>query len=138
MGQIYYSALTAGFYRTEIHGKSIPSDAVEITEEKYTELLAGQAVGNEIVSDENGFPINKPPSPPSPSELSAQELAARIATADRQIGTIKPAVDGGYAKPEHTQLLADWQRSRYELTLVPEQAGWPEQPQWPTEPDKVI
>lgn len=66
------------------------------------------------------------------------EQSTRIATADRQIGIIKPAVDGGYAKPEHTQLLADWQRCRYELTLVPEQPGWPESPQWPTEPDKVI
>ncbi|MGL4651022.1 MAG: tail fiber assembly protein, partial [Caldilineaceae bacterium] len=62
----------------------------------------------------------------------------RIATANQQISIIKPAVDGGYAKPAHTQLLADWQSYRYELTLVPEQPGWPEKPQWPTEPDKVI
>ncbi|MGY3931237.1 putative tail fiber assembly protein [Aeromonas encheleia] len=66
------------------------------------------------------------------------EQSARIATANQQISIIKPAVEGGYAKPEHTQLLADWQRYRYELTLVPEQAGWPESPQWPTEPEKVI
>ncbi len=64
--------------------------------------------------------------------------STRIANANQQIAIIKPAVDGGYAKPEHTQLLADWQRCRYELTLVPEQPGWPESPQWPTEPDKVI
>lgn len=62
----------------------------------------------------------------------------RITEANQQIAIIKPAVDGGYAKPEHTQLLADWQRCRYELTLVPEQPGWPDEPQWPTEPEKVI
>lgn len=66
------------------------------------------------------------------------EQAQHIAVANQQIAIIKPAVDGGYAKPEHTQLLADWQRYRYELTLVPEKDGWPESPQWPTEPDKVI
>lgn len=62
----------------------------------------------------------------------------RISEANQQISIMKPAVDGGYAKQEHTQLLADWQRCRYELTLVPEQPGWPEKPQWPAEPDKVI
>lgn len=61
-----------------------------------------------------------------------------MALANQQIAILTPAVDGGYAKPEHTQLLADWQRCRYELTLVTEQRGWPESPQWPTEPDKVI
>jgi len=71
-------------------------------------------------------------------EAAQAEQAASITTATQQIAIIKPAVDGGYAKPEHTQLLADWQRYRYELTLVPEQTGWPESPQWPTEPDKVI
>ncbi|WP_421309550.1 tail fiber assembly protein [Aeromonas sp. 603696] len=81
--------------------------------------------------------------PPSATEVSPEDSAqARLSDcltlANQTITTLQPAVDGGYAKPEHTQLLADWQRYRYELTLVPEQAGWPESPQWPTEPDKVI
>ncbi|WP_251366468.1 tail fiber assembly protein [Aeromonas hydrophila] len=71
-------------------------------------------------------------------EEAKAEQSGRIAIANLQIAILKPAVDGGYAKPEHTKLLADWQRCRYELTLVPEQPGWPEKPQWPTEPDKVI
>lgn len=66
------------------------------------------------------------------------EQANRIANANQQIAIIKPAVDGGYAKPEHTQLLSDWQRYRYELTMVTEQAGWPASPQWPTQPATVI
>ncbi|HHQ4805126.1 TPA: tail fiber assembly protein [Aeromonas veronii] len=66
------------------------------------------------------------------------EQQQRIIVASQQIAILTPAVDGGYAKPAHTQLLADWQRYRYELTQVPEQTGWPETPQWPTEPDKVI
>lgn len=66
------------------------------------------------------------------------EQTRRIATANQQIAILTPAVEGGYAKPSHTQLLADWQRCRYELTQVPEQPGWPDQQQWPTEPEKVI
>lgn len=71
-------------------------------------------------------------------EAAQIDQATRLANANQQIAIIKPAVDGGYAKPGHPQLLADWQRCRYELTLVPEQPGWPEKPQWPTEPEKVI
>ncbi|MNZ02352.1 Caudovirales tail fiber assembly protein [compost metagenome] len=71
-------------------------------------------------------------------EAARAEQSIRITNANQQIAIIKPAVEGGYAKPEHTQLLADWQRYRYQLTAVPELAGWPASPQWPAEPDKVI
>ncbi|MEV3833581.1 tail fiber assembly protein [Aeromonas allosaccharophila] len=70
--------------------------------------------------------------------VAQSEQAMRISSANQQIAILKPAVDGGYAKPGHPQLLADWQRYRYELTAVPELAGWPESPQWPAEPEKVI
>lgn len=83
--------------------------------------------------------FNPPEEKPQDPLVAAKiQLSDKIQLADQIINIIKPAVDGGYAKPEHTKLLADWQRYRYELTLVPEQPGWPESPQWPTEPDKVI
>ncbi|MGU5659706.1 tail fiber assembly protein [Aeromonas veronii] len=66
------------------------------------------------------------------------EYTLRIADANQQIAIIKPAVDGGYAKPEHTQLLADWQRYCYEVTLVPEQANWPIDPLWPNRPEPIV
>jgi hypothetical protein len=68
---------------------------------------------------------------------SMAEYSARITLANQQIAIITPAVDGGYAKPEHKALLLDWQRYRYELTLVPELTGWPEQPKWPEQPVKL-
>lgn len=71
-------------------------------------------------------------------QAAQTEQSARIDNANQQIAIIKPAVDGGYAKPEHTQLLSDWQRYRYELTLVTEQPGWPDNPQWPDQPATVI
>lgn len=74
------------------------------------------------------------------AKLSAaqSEQSRRIAVANQQIAIISPAVDGGYAKQEHTQLLADWQRYRYDLTLMSEQPDWPGSPLWPTEPAKLI
>ncbi|NJI18890.1 tail fiber assembly protein [Aeromonas veronii] len=133
-----YSSSTGGFYDTAVHGDSIPTDAVEISQEKYEALFQGQRDGMVIVSDDNGYPMLSLPPTEDPAALAKIALDNKVQIATQQIATIKPAVDGGYAKPEHTQLLADWQRYRYELTLVPEQPGWPESPQWPTEPDKVI
>ncbi|WP_421284859.1 tail fiber assembly protein [Aeromonas veronii] len=133
-----YSSSTGGFYDTAVHGDSIPTDAVEISQEKYEALFQGQRDGMVIVSDDNGYPMLSSPPTEDPAALAKIALDNKVQIANQQIAIIKPAVDGGYAKPEHTQLLADWQRYRYELTLVPEQPGWPESPQWPTEPEKVI
>ncbi|WP_270687242.1 tail fiber assembly protein [Aeromonas sp. D3] len=71
-------------------------------------------------------------------QMAESQQTTLLLVANQQIAIIAPAVEGGYAKPEHAQLLAAWQRYRYELTQVPEQTGWPDAPQWPTEPDKVI
>lgn len=113
-------------------------DDMEISKELFYELLQGQSIGKIIVSANDGMPTLAEPEQPSAESVAQMEQSRRMSVATQQISIIKPAVDGGYAKPEHTQLLADWQRCRYELTLVPEQPGWPENPQWPTEPEKVI
>lgn len=96
-----------------------------------------QEAGAIITSDKNGYPVAVNEAL-DPVDVAFNKLNVLQTVAVAQIELIKPAVDGGYAKPEHTQLLADWQRYRYELTLVPEQPGWPDKPQWPTEPEKVI
>lgn len=53
----YYSKSTNGFYVKEIHGKNIPSDAVEITDEQHAQLLQGQVNGKKITADANGRPM---------------------------------------------------------------------------------
>lgn len=114
------------------------SDDIEVSKELFDKLFDGQSKGMRIVSANDGMPTLAEPEQPSAESVAQMEQSRRISVATQQIAILKPAVDGGYAKPEQTQLLADWQRYRYELTLVPEQPGWPEQPQWPAEPDKVI
>ncbi|KIQ80034.1 tail fiber assembly protein [Aeromonas sp. L_1B5_3] len=132
-----FSASSMGFYSSG-RPAGIPIDAVEISNEEYLSLLDGQSKGKLISAGSNGYPILVDPTPPSAAEMAISTQAKCMANANQQISIIKPAVDGGYAKPEHTKLLEDWQRYRYELTLIPEQPGWPDQPSWPTEPEKII
>ena len=54
---MFYSKSTKGFYDSEIHGSSIPEDAVEISNDLYQQLLNGQSKGQEIGSDKAGNPI---------------------------------------------------------------------------------
>ncbi len=71
-------------------------------------------------------------------QAAERELASRQAVTTAEINRIKPAVDGGYAKPEDVERLPKLQRYLYELPDVRTKPGWPEEPQWPTEPEKVI
>lgn len=70
-----YAASTGGFYDTRIHGKEIPSDAVEISAEYHAELMAAAA----IVPDERGYPIASamPTQPRTKSSLLADVEAKR-------------------------------------------------------------
>lgn len=72
----YYSQDTKGFYRSEIHGDSIPEDAVEITKECYTNLLLGQSQGKVIRADEHGKPFLADPDPPTERQI----IEAKVAT----------------------------------------------------------
>lgn len=133
MKKVFYSKSLIGF----IFDTSV-ADAVEVPYDEYQRLLESQAEGFQIVPDNNGYPKLVAQTQPSVEERAIREQSMRISEANQQIAILSPAVDGGYAKQEHTQLLADWQRYRYELTLVPEQAGWPVSHQFPERPASVI
>ncbi|MFI7864491.1 phage tail protein [Ectopseudomonas khazarica] len=70
------SRTTGGFYDPKAH-KDIPEDAVEITDEKYRELLTGQSSGQVIVWAD-GIPQLGQPQPPA---VTAESLCQRIDTA---------------------------------------------------------
>lgn len=53
---IYYSPSTRGFYDTGAFEYTLPDDTVAISRERLSELLAGQATGQEIVPGADGFP----------------------------------------------------------------------------------
>lgn len=51
-----FSAETTGFYLIGFH-TDIPADAVDITEDKWRELMSDQEAGKIITADETGHPV---------------------------------------------------------------------------------
>ncbi|OOF59406.1 DUF4376 domain-containing protein [Rodentibacter myodis] len=85
---IYYKD---GFYNNA-YGGFVPESAVEISEEKYVELLEGQANGKRIVTDKNGHPVLADP-PQVSIEIQRAEIRTKI-NAKRD-----ECVDGGAYVP---------------------------------------
>lgn len=85
----FYSQSTGGFYDSVIHS-SIPDDAVEISEEKYTSLMVAQSTGKIISADKKGNPIaiNRPE--PSDDELwQARKVTAKQALTESDIMVLR-------------------------------------------------
>ena len=82
MNNMFFSASNGGFYSREIHGDSIPTDAVEISPELYSELLEGQSQGKIISADKNGFPAHADPEPVDPQIQINAEARAYLANTD--------------------------------------------------------
>lgn len=128
-----YDPESKGFYLPAIHGDSIPNTAVDLRPGDYERLVNGQNDQQEIAMFE-GYPVlQKRPAPPA-LQTAELTLAQLTAVAADEIERLRPAVDGGYAKAVDVELLAQWQRYRYELPDVRSQPGWPEQPAWPPRP----
>lgn len=70
-----YSHATQGFYKADIHGDGVPSDAVQVTEEEHATLLAGQSAGQVIKSGADGRPVLEEPPPPTAEQLQAAFVA---------------------------------------------------------------
>ena len=114
---MFYSKSTGWFYTTEIHGKNMPADVVEITEAQHEALMQAQSTGSTIGSDKKGNPIAIPPAPPTQAEINSQrkaEILAALNTVDAK--SIRPIREGD------TMRLADLDKQaqvlREELKLL--------------------
>jgi len=76
---MFYASSTGGFYSREIHGNSIPKDAVAITDEQHAALIEGQSSGKQIVPDKDGKPTLQDPPAPTAEELTEQAASQRAA-----------------------------------------------------------
>lgn len=85
-----YSKSTGGFYLTEIHGVNIPSDVVDISDARYSELMIGQAAGHAISADTDEMPILVD----LPTQLNPRiaEIAASLVSLDMR--KIRPLATG--------------------------------------------
>lgn len=72
---MFYANSTGGFYDDSIHLDGMPADAVEVSDDEYRVLLAGQSQGRFIVIDDGGVPSLQDRTPPSLAETKATALA---------------------------------------------------------------
>lgn len=125
---LHYSASTGGFYDSDIHGKNIPSDAVEITSELYQSLITGQSSGKMIVSDGKGKPSLKDRPAPTVDELAVSARQNR----DALIAATDYLVMPDY--PIAADLLAKVKAYRQALRDITSQKGFPTEIAWPVNP----
>ncbi|WDZ97996.1 tail fiber assembly protein [Herbaspirillum sp. WKF16] len=133
----FYSATTSGFYCEAINGTDIPADAKAITEERYNEVMAGQATGKRIVADADGMPVLADQLPPTSEQLAAQALLQRatlLAAAANAIAPLQDAVDLEIATDAEKAELTAWKQYRVALSRIGQQATYPMDIDWPEAP----
>lgn len=130
-----YSPSANAFYDTGIN-LVIPDDAIKITDNKWTDLLAGQAKGMLISCGADMLPCLTEPPPPTAEELisQAEDKRSRLrAEADAAIQPLQDASDLGIATDEETSQLIAWKKYRVMLMRIDtndaEEIIWPEQPE---------
>ena len=107
-----FSATTTGFYLVGFH-TDIPTDAVNVTDDKWRELMSGQAGGKLISSDVDGYPvlIDRPATTHEQYVAAAeQEKQNRIDAALQSIAVINLKLQAG-------RTLTDVERLKLNSTL---------------------
>ncbi|HGD7268884.1 tail fiber assembly protein [Enterobacter kobei] len=131
----YFSESELGFYCDEVN-ESIPTDAVEISEDVYLSLLEGQSKGKFISADSAGTPVLTDPPEPTQVELVAQAEDKRTALMEEANASITPlqdAADLDIATDEEMESLRTWKRyrvllNRVDTSKVPD-IEWPDKPE---------
>jgi len=129
-----YSPSNNAFYDTAIN-KEIPGDAINITDQAWSDLLAGQAEGKLIACDADMLPcLTDQPLPTAEELISlAKDKRSRLrAEADTAIQPLQDASDLGVATHDEASQLIAWKKYRVVLMRIriedAENIMWPEQP----------
>lgn len=129
-----YSPSNNAFYDTVIN-REIPDDAIDITEQAWADLLAGQAKGKLITCGVDLRPCLTEQPLPTADELirQAEDKRSRLrAEADTIIQPLQDANDLGIATDDEASQLIAWKKYRVMLMRVntedAENIIWPEQP----------
>ncbi len=86
---IYYKN---GFF-DDTDGGFVPEGAVEISQDKYIELLNGQSQGKQIIADKSGNPVLIDPQPSAAHELNLDTLTWEI-SAEKQTALFAQQKEG--------------------------------------------
>lgn len=129
-----YSPSNNAFYDTAIN-KEIPGDAINITDQAWSDLLAGQAEGKLIACGADMLPcLTDQPLPTAEELISlAEDKRSRLrAEADTAIQPLQDASDLGVATHDEASQLIAWKKYRVVLMRIriedAENIMWPEQP----------
>jgi len=129
-----YSPSNNAFYDNAIN-KVIPGDAINITDQAWSDLLAGQAEGKLIACGADMLPCLTDQPLPTAEELisQAEDKRSRLrAEADTAIQPLQDASDLGITTDDEASQLLAWKKYRVMLmrldTKDAENIIWPEQP----------
>jgi hypothetical protein len=114
---ILHSGSTRSFYRRDVHGTAIPADAVEVSAERYAELMQAQAAGQEIVPGPDGPVAQAPAAAPVLVESVRRKRDALLAASDWTQLPDAPLTDGQRSA---------WRAYRQALRALPASPGWPD------------
>jgi hypothetical protein len=124
---MFSSRSERGFYDPEINA-SMPPDAVSITAEYHTELLAGQSAGRAIEWGDDGYPVLVDRQPPGPEEQAATERNWRdsqLALTDPLVSRHRDEVEEGGSTTLAAEQYIELQTYRRQLR------DWPQGEQFP-------
>lgn len=129
-----FSPSTCSFYDPAIN-PVLPSDAIEIDDDFYAELLRGNSRGQIITSDKHGYPCLVSPAEPSPDYLAEQERTWRngqLLLTDPLVSRHRDEVEEGGATSLALEQYAELQGYRRQLR------DWPQGDQFPLADNRPI
>ena len=133
---MFYSHSTGGFYDPTFHTE-IPSDAVEISQEYWRELLDGLSLGKMIVMNDENYPVLVVRPGPTPEQLEGYERSWRnlqIAATDPVVNRHRDEVDRWPTQLTPAQYI-ELQTYRHVLRLWPEGGELPLSEHRPAAPE---
>ncbi|MFJ5161115.1 tail fiber assembly protein [Pantoea sp. NPDC088449] len=132
----YFSPSTSGFYALEIHGDNMPADVIEISDDRWAELLKGQDYGKWIEPDADGNPELTDPPPPTQEELvkiADQNKSTLLEQATEAIKPLQYSIDIQESTEEIETKLNEWKKYYVRLSRIDTSGApdivWPEKPE---------
>lgn len=124
---MFASKSNRGFYDPLVNGP-LPDDAIEISDERYDELLAGQSEGKIITWGKGNLPVLVDPPPLTEEELAAAERAwrdAQILPTDAIVSRHRDELESGGATTLSPEQYTELQVYRRKLRDWPQGADFP-------------
>jgi|SRR6185312_5126318 len=117
----YYSAAARAFYDSAIHGRRMPSDVVEISEQEWAELLEAQSTGKEIAPGAGRRPMACTPVLTLEVRASIAQRHADVLV-QRHAEELALGVQPTLSREQHIELLT-W-RHNYRHGRILEPPAW--------------